>query len=381
MTIHPAPASETAENAHSLSFPATHYAKLFPREFLAAHLPASRPSGRAPSAARRPTVHTGSLTHAHGSAVVRLGDTAAVCGVRGEILYARDVAFSPRARAWLDRAARSDGGGGDDDVEADDDDADVLAELGLLVPNIELATGCNPQHLPGSPPSVLAQSLSQRVLTLLRITRLLSLAQLIIWSEPPSDKDEMDRDAMEMQPADDFAKPGDGARSKRTPMAFWTLYIDVLLISLDGSAGSAAWASILSALLTTSLPAARWDFDRSFVICTADMSRKRRLIVNGLPLIFNFAVFEPPLDHARSRQTESTVHVLMDPDDFEESCCSEEVTVVIDQAGKLLWRVEKSGGTALEASMVRSLVKSAGQQWLIWHKTLGDAQVLQAQHT
>jgi exosome complex component RRP43 len=33
-----------------------------------------------------PTLHPNALAHAHGSAVIRSGDTAVVCGVRGEIL-------------------------------------------------------------------------------------------------------------------------------------------------------------------------------------------------------------------------------------------------------------------------------------------------------
>jgi hypothetical protein len=34
--------------------------------------------------------NAGSLTHTNGSAVVRIGDTAAVCGVRAEILHTKE---------------------------------------------------------------------------------------------------------------------------------------------------------------------------------------------------------------------------------------------------------------------------------------------------
>ena len=355
MAIHPAPGNP--DEAHKLSFSAAHYAKIYPRDFLQAHLPSSRPSGRAPSSARRPTVHTGSLTHTQGSAVVRMGDTAAVCGVRAEILSAKDVTPSPQTKAWLDRAATGN---------PPEDDADALADLGLLVPNIELATGCNPQHLPGSPPSVMAQSLTQRLLTLLRVTRLLDLEQLVIWAEVPSDEDGRDEDAMDAQ------VPGD-VRPIRKPVAFWTLYVDVLLISLDGSAFSAAWSSVMSALMATSLPEARWDADRACVLCNPDVDRAQKLRVHGLPFALNFALFVP----SRTPSSEGPglgVQVLVDPDDSEESCCPEGATVVVDDGGKKIWRIEKNGGVALEPKIMKTLIELAGHEWMQWKKALEEAE-------
>ena len=357
MAIHPAPGD--SEDAHKLSFPAAHFAKIYPRDFLQAHLPSSRPSGRTPGTARRPTVHTGSLSHAQGSAVVRMGDTAAVCGVRAETLSAKDITPSPLTKVWLDRAATGNPSG---------DDAEALADLGLLVPNIELATGCNPQHLPGSPPSVLAQSLTQRLLTLLRITRLLSLDQLIIWAETPSNADGSDEDAMDVQ------APPDG-RPTRKPVAFWTLYIDVLLISLDGSAFSAAWSSVTSALTAISLPEARWDADRTCVLCNPDLGRARRLRVNGLPFALDFAIFVPSSTPGSEAQKLGP-QALVDPDDFEESCCAEGATVVVDDAGEKIWRIEKNGGVALDRKMTKALIDHTGQAWTVWKKVLGDIDLL-----
>jgi len=76
----------------SLSFPRETFAKLSPHPYLLAHLQPSsetskptRANGRAPKQFRQPHVNNGSLTHAEGSAVVRIGDTTVVCGIRGEV--------------------------------------------------------------------------------------------------------------------------------------------------------------------------------------------------------------------------------------------------------------------------------------------------------
>src|SRR2546423_399322 len=117
--------STTAASAASttLTFPPRIFASVAPESYLQAHLSdakssgarSSRPNGRASSAFRSPAVNAGSLTQCSGSAVIRLGNTAVVCGVRGEILMADDVPNPPNASTK--------------------DDANELATLGLLVPN------------------------------------------------------------------------------------------------------------------------------------------------------------------------------------------------------------------------------------------------------
>ena len=170
-------------------FPALTFAKLAPTAFLTAHLSSPqgplRASGRSPSQARTPTCHTGSLTHAHGSAVVRCGDTAVVCGVRGEVLWVEDTPDYKSLKEEEDKAK------GDEEDEQGirkrkrKEESEEIAQLGLLVPNLELATGCSPDNLPGGPPSLLAQTLTQRILTLLHNTHLLSMSDLKTWLHPP----------------------------------------------------------------------------------------------------------------------------------------------------------------------------------------------------
>ncbi|KAI4140943.1 MAG: hypothetical protein LQ340_007763, partial [Diploschistes diacapsis] len=150
MTLQAAPPSTTtaqpfsSSSSPSLSLPPKTYAKLLPSSFLAAHLPNSRPSGRTPIESRPPTLHTNSLTHAHGSAVVRLGDTAVVCGVRGEILKASDVSLAS-SKLYNNNSNHGE-------AERSRRDGDIIGDLSLLVPNIELSTGCSPAFLPGQAP-------------------------------------------------------------------------------------------------------------------------------------------------------------------------------------------------------------------------------------
>ncbi|KAK0309653.1 hypothetical protein LTR82_015005 [Friedmanniomyces endolithicus] len=183
-----------------LAFSRETFAKLTPAPFLQAHLQQPepiRPNGRSLDAFRTPTIHTGSLSHSNGSAVVRLGDTAVVCGVRAEILLASDIPHPP---------------------SEDTSEDDLVERLGLLVPNVELSTGCSPDHLPGNPPSTSAQALSYRVLSLMHTSNLIRPGDLSI---------------QYMEPASDDDLPDEGP--KTVTKAFWTLYIDVMCIALDGN--------------------------------------------------------------------------------------------------------------------------------------------------
>lgn len=334
-------ATETSTAPSALSFPRETFAKLQPDAFLLAHLkPASsrttpsRPSSRAPSEFRAPTINSGSLTHASGSAVVRLGDTAVVCGVRAEILRAQDIPHPYRTPS--------------------NDSSTEIEELGLLVPNLELSTGCSPAHLPGNPPSTLAQSLSQRILSLLHISKLLDPKDLRIqYTEPATD--------------DDIPDAGPQVVTK----AYWVLYIETLFISLDGNAFDAAWAAVLAALKDVRLPHAWWDPDHETVLCSDQTSESRRLSLRGLPIASTFAVFDT--GSALKSRAEAESWVLADPDGFEEELCRESVCVVVMRGaigGRSVLRIEKSGGGVVGVSMMRDLVQKAEERWSDWERVL-----------
>jgi exosome complex component RRP43 len=324
-----------ANTAPSLSFPRETFAKLTPGPFLHAHLKAPhtvRPNGRRPEEARKPQVNCGSLTHSNGSAVVRLGDTAVVCGVRAEILVASDIPHAPS-----------------DDI----DDDDLIEELGILVPNLELSTGCSPAHLPGNPPGLQAQALSYRILSLLHSANLLSPKNLRIPYTEPSAGTEV---------------PDEGP--KTTVKAYWTLYIDILCIALDGNAFDAAWFAVMAALRDTVLPKAWWDPDREMILCSPLAVDCYRLQLNALPIASTFAVCSTASPLKKSDQT--VTWILSDPDGFEEDVCKETLTIVTagTKGGAGVLMVEKGGGSQIGRSLFAECAQLAMKKSLEWEAAL-----------
>lgn len=347
--------------------------------------------------------------------MVRCGDTAAVCGIRAEVLGLGDVG-NYRINKTSERTGGSSG----------DRDENMIEQLGLLVPNLELATGCSPLFMPGNPPSTLAQSLSHRVLSLLHVTRLVGEEELEIWytpvesptaresrmgksasmatageardvrmEEPPSSS-ESDSDSSPEEKAEEAAGEEEEPEQPQIK-AFWTLYIDILFISLDGNAFDAAWAAVLAALQDVRLPRAWWDADAQMVLCSPVMAECKRLQLRGLPVASTFAVFEPPGgglggvgghhgEKNDGQQKREAKYILADPDDFEESLCDEQVTVVVDLApggdgrergkgkGKPMrvLRIEKGGGAAAGVEEMRACVGMAEERWREWRGLLSE---------
>ena len=255
-------------------------------------------------------------------------------------------------------------------AKRDRDDAYDLAHLNLLVPNLELATGCSPSHLPGGPPSPLAQTLTQRIMTFLHSSNMLGMAPMRIWYRPdiedPTFK-HMGGDSEEMKDAGDADNEEEIARAE--VKAFWVLYIDVLFISLDGNAFDAAWLAILAALRDTMLPRAWWDAERELVLCSDEMGEARGLEIREWPVPLSFGVFEGEgagRDEGEGRE----MWVLVDTDGFEEGLCREVGTVVVGDGGKVL-RLEKSGGKGAGMLEIRRLVGLAVKRREEWMRVLG----------
>jgi exosome complex component RRP43 len=327
----------------TLSFPRETFAKLSPHPYLLAHLQPSstsslptRANGRIATQFRTPHINNGSLTHAEGSAVVRIGDTTVVCGIRGEILLASNV---PGYRVDKSSTAPSSKAGYNE-----------AKELDLLVPNIELATGCSPAFMPGQPPSTLAQSLSTRIYSLLHSSGLVDGETLRIWYQPPdlSDQDKIKEDD------DDAPEP--------EIKAFWTLYIDILFISLDGNPFDAAWAAVVSALKNVRLPKAYWDPDREMILCEDSVAQSKTLQLRGLPVAVTSLVFKAK-EQVQGR--DKRYWILVDPDTFEEGLCDESVTVVVDcGSGKTkMLGISKAGGTTIGMLGVKDIVSLAEKRW------------------
>lgn len=302
---------------------------------------------------------------------MRIGDTAVVCGVRGEILLTKDVPdwkqpddATPPPSSSTDNASPAQ-------LRRE---ADEIAHLSLLVPNVELSTGCSPAHLPGSPPSDLAQTLSHRILSLLHTSRLLSADDLRIWHHPPSittaseAPNPNDPDAMVVENEEEEED------AKAEIKGYWCLHITILFISLDGNLFDAAWGALLAALKDTRLPKAWWDADREAIFCSPDASQAHKLHLNCLPVPLTFGVFEKDgqdsMLGAAKKGKEQDSWILADMDAFEESCVREQACVVVDREGIL--RIEKSGGGVLGMQEMRQLVDRAMERWREWKGVLDD---------
>lgn len=379
---------------NSLSLPPSQFARLQPHAYLLAHLspppatnqPSIRANGRAASQFRVTSANAGSLTHTNGSAVVRIGDTTAVCGVRAEILHTDDIAswsVSQSENANKRRRLADSEKSSDESQDEDEDDSAHVEDLNLLVPNISLSTGCAPGFIPSAPPSALAQSLSHQILSLLHTTRMVRAEDLRIWYQPPNlGPEELERHNEEEQMDMDA---GSGVEEESKPAeikAFWVLYIDIMLISLAGNPFDAAWAAVLAALRDTKLPQAWWDVDNETIICSDKISESRKLSLRGLPIASSFCVFEadaaagwrsvviPDAEEQRVREKKGSQQkwILADPDGYEEGLSQERVCIVVDKEkngeGKMVVvKMEKHGGWTVDSDDLRQLVDVSASRW------------------
>ncbi|KAA1477745.1 hypothetical protein DENSPDRAFT_933896 [Dentipellis sp. KUC8613] len=151
-SLAPAPTSTSASTSNppqeksDPELTAQIFQRLRPRVYLERFLAQGfRPDGRTLDAWRDVSVHTGSITTAEGSALVRLGGTTVVVGVKAEI-----------APPELD-----------------------APDAGFLVPNLDLPALCSPRFKPG-PPSEEAQVLSARLNDALLASAILPLTTLCI---------------------------------------------------------------------------------------------------------------------------------------------------------------------------------------------------------
>lgn len=284
-----------------------------------------------------------------------------ICGVRGEVLPVERIPQFRRGRVSFEEKD------GDGDVEKEEEE---IKNYDLLVPNIELATGCAPLFLPGVPPSTLAQSLSTRVYSLLVSGgRVVDVGDLRIWKTSSAGVEEKgkgkgkgkrgveggDDDGMEL---DREGEEEDGEKPEL--VGYWVLYIDLLFVSFDGNPFDPAWTALMAALRDTKLPVARWDVDREAVVCSR--TERKPLNIRGLPLACTAAVF---LEKEYGEPGEGRHWILLDPDRLEESLCREAITMVVDcSSGETRLRaIEKHGGTVVGRELIRGYAAVAERRW------------------
>ncbi|KIX09138.1 uncharacterized protein Z518_00216 [Rhinocladiella mackenziei CBS 650.93] len=355
------------------SVPVSAMPLISPNALLHAHVkqnPPRRPSNRAPFEPRPIQLNTGSLTHCSGSSLTKIGATTIVCGVRAEILPVSEI---PSFR--IRKATSSDNQGESvrrpsrhDDDEEEEEEYSAISRYHLIIPNIELSTGCSPNHPANAAPSVEGQSVSQRILSLLHSSRLVRTSDLeIIYTPPP-----------------ETHHPELGIDADPQLKAYWVLYIDMICISHGGSVFDAAWLALYAALRDTILPKAWWDADLEQVLCAAELEHARRLRLRGMPVPSSFGVFVPEKrllpDNQNGGQGDDQYWILMDTDGWEEESCRETGCVTVDvedDSGAIsILRIEKSGGSIVGADQIMEITNFAERRWRQWKDVLDNINVM-----
>lgn len=362
------PASTSPKQSTSLQLPANVASIVAPETYFLSHLqadPSLRPSGRSVDAFRPIAVTSSSLTNCLGSAVVRHGETAVVCGITPEILYASDVADPPTTR----KRRRQDVENSIDAKRRRKQDTDDLAQLHLLVPNVDLNTGCSPANQAGQPPTSFAMGLSHRLYRLLLSTHLVDIEDLRITrpkraASPPPDSPNPAAAQVAVDPTG-MDGIGDQEEDMEKTIGYYPLHVNLTVLSLDGHSSlfDACWTALLGALRDLRLPRAFWDEDRELIVCSDRSTEAQGLKLRGLPVSCTWAVFESTEitadDEKRNHWT------LADPDGFEDGVCDEFVTLVVDASSSKtrILNLEKSGGTMVHATQLADLVKQAQHRW------------------
>ncbi|EXJ90475.1 hypothetical protein A1O1_03578 [Capronia coronata CBS 617.96] len=353
------------------SVPASAMPLISPNALLYAHLkqsPPRRPSSRTPSEPRPIQLNVGSLAHCNGSSLVKIGATTIVCGVRAEILPVTEIpsfritkagaSYTPTAPVVRD--TRYQGDTEKDNKEEDEGEYSPISLYNLVVPNIELATGCSPRHPANAAPSTEAQSISQRLLSLLHTSQLVRSSDLEIIYTPPAQAEDLEL----------------GIDTDPQLKAYWTLYVDMMCISHGGSVFDAAWLALYAALKDTIIPKSWWDADLEQVLCSAEVADARKLSLRGIPVPSSFGVFVPEKRVLGQDGHQDPYWVLMDTDGFEEEACAETGCITVDAGGgkgsSLILRIEKNGGSNVGVEEMVNMVTLAERRWQQW-KTVLDA--------
>ncbi|KDQ15468.1 hypothetical protein BOTBODRAFT_158330 [Botryobasidium botryosum FD-172 SS1] len=138
--------ASTGTSSQSTKLEASTFQRLHPRAYFERFLAEGiRTDGREALGWRGVNVNVGSISTADGSALVRLGDTTIVCGVKAEI-----------AQPNLERP-----------------------DEGFIVPNIDLPAICSPKFKPGAPGEE-AQVISDRINEILLSSGVIPLSSLCI---------------------------------------------------------------------------------------------------------------------------------------------------------------------------------------------------------
>jgi exosome complex component RRP43 len=296
--------------------------------------------------------------------LIKIGSTTIVCGVRTEILPVSEIpsfrvnktsqSYTPAPPVRRDDRYQEEVGNEGENA--------AIPLYHLLVPNIELATGCSPKHPANTAPSDEAQSLSQRLLSLLHTSQTVRTRDLEIIYTPPSESQDPDL----------------GIDTDPQLKAYWVLYIDMVCISHGGSIFDAAWLAMYAALRNTMIPKAWWDADLEHIVCSPEIADARKLNLKGMPVPSSFGVFVPEKRTLVNQGESETSHwILIDTDSFEEESSAEYGTITVDVSGgkdlATVLRIEKNGGSIIGVDDIENITTYAEKRWHQWKDALNNA--------
>ncbi|EXX66291.1 Rrp45p [Rhizophagus irregularis DAOM 197198w] len=180
---------------------------------------------------------------------------------------------------------------------------------GYLVPNVDLSPICSPRFKPG-PPSEQAQVLSENLNKLLKNSKVIDLETLCI----------------------------------EEGKAAWVLFADLVCVNYDGNVFDACVIALMSALMNVRLPEA--VYEDGIVKATEE-----KTIILGLIRITysaSFAMFDGQ-------------HLLVDPNEMEESITKDGITVVVDETGKLcnIWKT----GSSCSSEQLKTCISKARDRY------------------
>lgn len=301
------------------------FRKLYPREFLKKFTSQGvRPDGRKLERARKLNVAAGTITSASGSAVVTLGATRVVAGVRAELARVA-------TKKVVDGPAPAEGGAGETafEVVGTAEDAPLFAQCGQsgldcsaqhIAVNVDMPPLCSARFRGGAGARLPAEALvvAQRLNAVVRAAG-----------------------AALVDPAQ-FVFDDDG-------LCTWFLHVDVVCTNYDGAVYDAALIAVVAALRTVTLWRGHIEDDdgdnNSTARPVAHADSAFRLALGSVPVASTFATFDDA--------------VLVDPTSEEEALQDARITVTCDSRTGRVYELAKPLGSPVPLRTISSCVQTA----------------------
>ncbi|WVZ71495.1 hypothetical protein U9M48_020079 [Paspalum notatum var. saurae] len=299
------------------------YRRLFPLAFLERHLRESvRPDGRHLSEARHTTIALGAVYSAHGSALIRLGET---------VMRSLPSSSSPFSPLFFPALLASRAPQLFDEMPSQAMLASVKLEVmsppaespdeGSVAVEFHMPPICSPLVRPGRPADV-APVISKALEDVLMSSGTINLKDLCLINGKAS----------------------------------WLAYLDIYCLNADGSLFDAALISAVAAFTHLEIPLVSvGDDGRVFTVGGNEGKtkfelvnrEKRKLALGGIPFSLTCALHKD--------------NVLADPTSEEESVIETYITVVVDSSDRLV-SIQKLGGAVTSMETVKECISLAKER-------------------